>query len=68
MDKDRTIEEEFEELDTIINKMENADVSLEESFSLYEEGMKLLKNANEKVTSVEQKIMKMNQAGEFVEM
>ena len=39
----QTIEEAFEELDGIVEQLERADVSLEESFLIYQTGMKLLK-------------------------
>ena len=43
IDKDFKLEEAFEKLDTIIEELEKPDTSLENSFALYQEGMKLLK-------------------------
>jgi len=54
--KEMTIEEQFTALEGIILKMEAEDVSLEESFELYNEGIKLVKNCNDKIDMVEKKI------------
>ena len=51
-----SIEESFEYLDDVIEKMENPEVTLEESFSLYEKGMKVLKEATKAVDEVEKKV------------
>ena len=37
------IEDNFQELEKIITELENDELSLEDSFSRYEKGMKLLK-------------------------
>ena len=44
MPKKITIEESFASLDVIIEELQNGDLTLEESFQKYEEGMKLIKN------------------------
>lgn len=54
---DKSIEEIFEELDQIMEKMEAADISLEDSFTFYEAGMKLVRACGEKIDKVEKKIM-----------
>ena len=51
-----TIEEMIGQLDDIVRKMDDGEVSLEESFSLYETGMKLVKEAGERIDLVEKKI------------
>lgn len=53
----KTIEQTFEELEALIGKMESGDSSLEESFTCYEAGMKLVKECSEKIDQVEKKIM-----------
>jgi len=50
------IEEAFERLNEILAKMDAEDVSLEESFRLYEQGMKLIKYCNETIDTVEKKV------------
>lgn len=67
MGKELTLEENFSKLEEIIEKMQRQDVSLEESFALYEQGMKTLKNCNKKIDAVEKKMLKMNEAGELEE-
>lgn len=52
----KSIEKNFEELGKIIEMMDNDEVSLEESFKLYEKGMKLVKQCNDKIDKVEKKI------------
>ena len=54
---DKSIEEIFEELDQIMEKLEAADTSLEDSFTFYEAGMKLVRACGEKIDKVEKKIM-----------
>ncbi|MBR3172114.1 MAG: exodeoxyribonuclease VII small subunit [Lachnospiraceae bacterium] len=54
--KELTIEESFAELDEMVKKMDSEDISLEESFRLYEEGMKLLLAVGEKIDAVEKKM------------
>ncbi len=58
-----TIKEDFEALESIIEKMDGADVSLEDSFALYEDGMKLLKNLSGRIDLVEEKVKKLNEDG-----
>lgn len=60
---DMTIEESFTTLDAMIQKLEDDQISLEESFKLYESGMKLLKNINEKIDCVEKKMQIIDDAG-----
>lgn len=67
MGKELTLEENFSKLEEIIVKMQERDVTLEESFSLYEQGMKTLKNCNKKIDAVEKKMLKMNEQGELEE-
>ena len=41
--KEKTLEEAFAQLDEMLEKLSDKDVSLEESFKVYTEGTKLLK-------------------------
>ena len=54
--KELTIEESFARLDEMVKKMDSEDISLEESFRLYEEGMKLLLAVGGKIDAVEKKM------------
>lgn len=64
---DLSIEESFAELDRMVERLESEDLPLEESFRIYESGMRLLKSASEKVDQVEQKIRLINEEGEVSE-
>lgn len=62
--EDKTLETVFEELDQIIDKMDKENVSLEESFQMYHQGMDLLKVCNEKIDTIEKKMMMLDENGE----
>ncbi len=62
-----TLEEAFEQLDEIIEKMQMKDVSLDDSFALYTEGTKLLKFCNEQLDTVEKKMLVLSEEGELYE-
>lgn len=47
----------MEELQTVLEKLEDEEIGLEESFRLYQEGMKLLKYCNAAVDKVEKKLI-----------
>lgn len=55
--KAKTIEETFTELELIISQLEDGKSSLEDSFGLYETGMKLVKSCGEKIDKVEKQMM-----------
>ena len=61
MAKAQTLEQSFEKLEQIIGNLENGDVSLEDSFKLYNEGMTLIQNCNQQLDKVEKKIVVLNQ-------
>ena len=59
-----TLEDAFSQLETVIERLEAADISLEESFKAYSEGMELLQFCNASIDTVEKKVLKMNENGE----
>ncbi|MBQ2577075.1 MAG: exodeoxyribonuclease VII small subunit [Lachnospiraceae bacterium] len=61
--KDLTIEERFEQLEAIAEQMEDPKVGLEDSFSLYEQGMKLLKETSERIEAVAGRVEKLEADG-----
>ena len=65
---DKSLEEVFEHLDEIVVKLEETDVSLENSFQLYHEGMELLKICNDKIDTVEKKMLMLDEDGEQHEL
>ena len=50
------LESSFKRLDEIIEKMEQGELSLEESFKLYKEGVELVSACNESIEKVEKDI------------
>lgn len=58
-----SLEQAFEQLDAMLNQLESREIPLEESFQLYQKGMTLLKICNEKIDTVEKKILIMNGDG-----
>ena len=67
MAKEQTLEHTFERLEDLIGKLEQEDISLEESFKLYKEGMKLVKSCNDRIDKVEKEVLKLNENGELDE-
>lgn len=63
-DKEFKLEEAFEKLNMIIEELEKPDISLENSFSLYQEGMKLLKTCNDSIERVEKELIVLGESGE----
>jgi exodeoxyribonuclease VII small subunit len=61
---EQSLETVFEQLDEIVEKLEAEDVSLEDSFGLYHKGMDLLKLCNEKIDTIEKKMMMLDENGE----
>lgn len=62
-----TLEQTFERLEDTIGKLQQEDISLEESFRLYKEGMRLIQSCNDKIDSVEKEVLKLNENGELDE-
>lgn len=59
-----SLEEMFVSLEEVIQKLEKEEISLEESFSLYQQGMELLKMCNGKIDAVEKKVLILDEYGE----
>lgn len=53
----KSLEDYFEELEEIIKKLEDEEISLEESFKLYQDGMKLVKKCNNSIDKVEKELI-----------
>ena len=65
--KEISLEEMFEQLDTILEHMEDPELSLEHAFALYEQGMKKIQSCNQKLDTVEKKMLQINEDGTFSE-
>ena len=57
-EKKLTVEEAFSEIEKKIQALDKEDISLEDSFKEYQEGMELLKYCHEAIEKVEQKVQK----------
>lgn len=56
----KTVEENLLELENTINELEKEDVTLENAFSLYEKGMKLVKECEKEIDTVEKKVLELS--------
>lgn len=65
--KEAALEEKLVQIEEIIRKMEEADVTLDMSFQLYQTGIEQLKECNEMLDAVEKKMQILNQNGELRE-
>ncbi len=61
--KEITIEESFARLEGMVKALDSDEITLEESFKLYEEGMKLIKDVSERIDLVEKKIKVLESQG-----
>ena len=61
--KEESLEELFAQLENVIQKMEEEDVSLEDSFRLYHRGMDALKKCSERIDEVEKKMLILDEEG-----
>ena len=58
------LEEAFEKLEETVAALEKEDISLEESFQIYKNGMELLKKCNQSIDMVEKRVLVLNEDGE----
>lgn len=54
--KDKPFEEALEALEKVVERLESGELSLEDSLAAFEEGVKLVRFCNQKLTEVERKI------------
>lgn len=62
-DENMSIEAAFSQIDSRIKELEKEDISLEDSFKYYKEGMELLKYCNDAIDKVEKKVQKISGDG-----
>lgn len=65
--KELTLEERFKNLEEIITKMEDAEVTLDASFELYKQGLGEIKAANEMLDNIEKAMLVINEEGNLEE-
>lgn len=61
------IEERFAAIESILDQMEDENVTLDESFELYKKGMEQMKVANQALDQIEKAMLVMNESGELEE-
>lgn len=66
--EERTLQDMLRTLDEQIKQLESEDISLEDSFLVYEQGMKLIKECNDKIDRVEKKVLELNAEGNLQQM
>lgn len=62
-EKKLSVEEAFSQIEEKIKALESDDITLEDSFKEYQEGMRLLKTCHEAIKEVEQKVQKIAEDG-----
>ena len=58
------LEEAFDRIEALLENLQDKDVTLEESFGLYQEGMGLLKLCNENIDHVEKQMLQIDEEGQ----
>lgn len=61
------LEERFAAIESILDQMEDENVTLDESFELYKKGMEQMKAANQALDQIEKAMLVMNESGELEE-
>ncbi len=57
-EKEKTFEEKLKELETIVNELESGEIDLDSSIEKYTNAMKLVKECDKKLKSVEAQVSK----------
>ena len=65
--QEKSLEEAFEELDALAERLEEKGISLDESFRLYKHGMDLLQFCSRQIDTVEKKMLQIDENGEISE-
>lgn len=63
--KEMGLEERFAAIESILDQMEDENVTLDESFELYKKGMEQMKAANQALDQIEKAMLVMNESGEL---
>lgn len=61
------LEERFQRIESVLDRMEDPEVTLEESFTLYSKGLEELAAANAMLDEMEQAMLVMSEDGELEE-
>lgn len=66
-EKNVSLEERFESIEEIIEAMETGDVTLDQSFELYKNGLEEIRAANAILDNMEKAMLKLNENDELEE-
>lgn len=66
-EKKETVEELFDKIEEIVSDLSKPDIAIEEAFTKYESGMELLKLCNDKIDTIEKKVLAIGENGELSE-
>lgn len=66
--KNLSLEEALERLDEVIVRLQSEEISLEEAFDIYKEGMHYVKLCGEKIDKVEKQVLMLDQEGNLDEL
>ena len=66
-EKQVSLEERFGHIEEIIEKMETGDITLDQSFELYKNGLEEIKAANAMLDDIEKAMLVMNEDGSLEE-
>ena len=64
---EKTLEQNLERLEELTGEMESGDIPLEKMYTLYKEGIDLVKECNKKIDTVEKKIKLINDDGSITD-
>ena len=62
-----TLEEKLAKLDAMTEQLRKEDITLEESFSLYKDGMEIIKQCNADIDRVEKQVQILNADGQVTD-
>ena len=63
-EKEITIEEGLRQLDGLLEKLKEEELPIEESFALYEQGIKLVREVTGRIDRVEKKVQLLSESGQ----
>ena len=61
MAKASNLEDTFNKLEAVLNEMEQGELTLDESFKLYNQGLKIIKDCNQQIETIEKQIKIINE-------
>jgi exodeoxyribonuclease VII small subunit len=63
-----SLEENFARLEELVDRLSDEDISLEDAFTAYSQGMEVLKQCNEQIDRVEKKVLKLSEGNVLTDL